>query len=159
MSDFSKAVLAGLKSAKDADRDTREIYAAIVELAAAVEQVTEGVVTVVRDRVTDNRNPVLNAFNQALASFTNLKWLTSINLKRKISPISQAEIARIDIPSTGYPCEVMYGTKKLTCYDRTSLDSVLEGLLSSADAGKILLRLMNMKAEEPKPEKDKPDAT
>lgn len=145
MNQFTEAVRAGIQSANEAAVNMAEIREAIAELSQAVREVSEGLVEVKRVQIPASVPG--NPFTAVVEALGRVKMVDALNLQRKVAPKSTVELARIDISPSGYPCDVIFGTKKLTCYDKKSLVEVLAEVLASPTAGKALINLMNMKPE------------
>lgn len=148
MNQFSASISNGIKAAHDARVNISEIRAVIAEISEAVDQLTDGKIAIFHQRI-----PVIgsNVISDFIGAFADLQKDDVLSFKRTSPPLEAIEIGRLEIPSSGYPCSVKFAGKKMACFDRASLVTILQELLSTPDAGKALLKLREMpdKKDEP----------
>lgn len=145
MNQFSDALKTGIASARQAKFNTQEILSALTEVGEAVSELTDGKVSIVKLKVPagPSEPSTITAAALAIASMGISKpiLVDAIFAKRKIAPLTQIELARMDMSSSGYPCTLIFAKGKYTCHDKEAWIKLLKELLASPEVGKAIIRL------------------
>lgn len=143
MNEFSASVVKGISAAEEAQRSLYEITSVIKRMAAAVEDATDGKVKVVRSQVSigDTTTNIARALLQIGTAAEPGKKIHVLTLQSAKNAAEKKEIARLDIPTSGYPCVVIRGANRETCFDEKSLVEALKELLESPEVGKAIATL------------------
>lgn len=143
MNEFSASIMKGLTAAAEAERDKAEIAAVIKRLSVAIEETTNGKVKVIRQTIPAilTTTSVVEALAQIGGSSQAVRRIDTLSLQSANKSTDKHEIARLDIPPSGYPCVVIRGANRETCYDEKSLVAALQELLESPEVGKLLAKL------------------
>ncbi len=140
MTNFEDAIKIGISSATAADANIREIWAVVTDMKTAVLQSTDHKVSIEIQRRPAETQSILRLSTAAFGG--KVKMVDALFFKR-VDTGSEIELAKLDIPSEGYPCILIVGNRRDTCHDTDSLREALKTTLSSPDAGRALMRLMH----------------
>ena len=142
MVDYVDAFRKGLEAAEAADRARKEIDAVFDELNVQIYKGTDGKIRIERKE--------LGVIRQVWESLLTAKpretyWaIVAFNPSLEKSPVR--ELSRWSQARGGYPCNMVWGNKDQSCFDRESLENLLSELLRDPLVGEHLQALMQMKS-------------
>lgn len=148
MNAFTSAIQTGLEEAQRSDNNIREIRKAVDDVCEAIEASTNGLIiaelrspykAIYEKPVVDKSYNALLGFVTQNAS-TEKKDLFLVNAKTGKEEV----LARFEFSEHGYPCAITFERTRITCRDKNSLINVLKDMLSSPNAGRMILQLQNL---------------
>jgi hypothetical protein len=149
---FKDSFEKGLTAAAEAQVLIGEIDSVFSELDRQVIEASEGKVSIFRQETYEPIESSITGIGAALASaatgLMNRKRVVGIFAKNPNVKSSAVELGTVQVHKRGYPCEIRFGSERIVCEDKKSLEKALNYLLSDVDVGKSLAKLVNLKSAE-----------
>ena len=142
MVDYVDAFRKGLEAAEAADRARKEIDAVFDELNLQIQKDTDGKIRIERQEFTLSQQGLEAIFRSKPPE----KYLAIVAHNPSLDKSPVRELSRWSQARGGYPCNMVWGNKDQSCFDRESLENLLSELLRDPLVGEHLQALMQMKS-------------